>query len=279
MKPVAFDLIRQSTVDEALKAARDAQGAGKFLAGGQSIGPMLNLRLVQPRLLIDIAGIEELVRVDEKPDSLTLGACITTSNIEDRRIPTESLSMLPHVASGIAYRAVRNRGTIGGSVCHSDPAADWISTLCTLDADCVLAGNNGKRNLRLAEFCQGAFQTALDTDEMLVALTIPKVSKQARWGYSKLCRKVGEFAMAIGGILIDPERDVFRLVVGATNGRPIVIDNAQEIFGTSSACGRDGAFDESALLRRLDTAGLLDRHARRHYIAVVKRAAAQVRAC
>src|SRR5262245_16839652 len=123
MKPVAFDLVRPASVGEAANLL--GEGA-KLIAGAQSLGPMLNLRLVQPRLLVDITGIPAMSEVAEDADAVTLGACVTHAAIEDARVPVRGLPMLPAVAAGIAYRAVRNRGTIGGSLCHADPAADWI---------------------------------------------------------------------------------------------------------------------------------------------------------
>ena len=101
---------------------------------------MLNLRLARPRLLIDITGIPELTRVEDTADAVTIGACVTTASIEDGRLPGHGLEMLPAVAGRIAYRAVRNRGTVGGSLCHADPAADWVTVLCVLGAECSIAG-------------------------------------------------------------------------------------------------------------------------------------------
>ena len=199
------------------------------MAGGQSLGPMLNLRLVQPRILVDITGIAELTEIEDRDDAVTLGACITTANIEDGRLPGRGLRPLSVVAGRIAYRAVRNRGTIGGSVCHADPAADWISALCALGAQCVIAGPGGARRLAVEEFVTGAFENALAPGELLQGIRIPRLSAHGRWGYNKLCRKAGEFALAIGAVLDDRERDRFRAVIGATRSRPIIVTDAREI--------------------------------------------------
>ncbi|HVO89434.1 MAG TPA: FAD binding domain-containing protein, partial [Casimicrobiaceae bacterium] len=127
MKPVDFEYARAHSIDHALRLLEDAHGEAKVVAGAQSLGPMLNLRLVQPRLLVDIAGIGELTRIEERPDAVVLGACVTSANVEDGRIPERGLRMLRAVATVTAYRAVRNRGTLGGSLCHADPASDWIA--------------------------------------------------------------------------------------------------------------------------------------------------------
>ena len=143
MKPVSFDYARPADVPSALKLAGGA--SAKLIAGGQSLGPMLNLRLSQPELLIDITAIDELKRAEASNDTLFLGSCITHADIEDGRIPDVTNGALPSVAAGIAYRAVRNRGTIGGSIVHADPAADWISALSALGALAVIRGAKGMR--------------------------------------------------------------------------------------------------------------------------------------
>ena len=116
----------------------------KVVAGSQSLGPMLNMRLVQPDLLVDITGIDELRQVKEETDGVVIGACVTHSDIEDRRVPDVTGGALPSVAHGIAYRAVRNRGTIGGSLTHADPSADWISILAALGASVHAARPAGR---------------------------------------------------------------------------------------------------------------------------------------
>src|ERR1700674_1329194 len=121
MKPVAFSYERPASIDAALELLSETAVFCKILAGGQSLGPMLNLRLAQPDLLIDVTSISELVDVADGRDHLDIGACVTHADIEDGRLPDASNGLLPHVAGTIAYRAVRNRGTIGGSLAHADP--------------------------------------------------------------------------------------------------------------------------------------------------------------
>src|SRR5882724_6225476 len=155
MKPAAFDYARPTSVAEAVKLlAGNAQA--KVLAGGQTLGPMLNLRLAQPALLVDITRIPELAAVAEDADSVTIGATVTHAAVEDGRIADPTGGFLARVACGIAYRAVRTRGTIGGSLAHADPAADWLSCLAALGAQVVVAGAAGTRRVRLAGFVRGA---------------------------------------------------------------------------------------------------------------------------
>jgi carbon-monoxide dehydrogenase medium subunit len=129
--------------------------------------------------------------------------------------------MLAAVARNIAYRAVRNRGTIGGSLAHADPAADWLTTLAVLDATIIVQSANGARNCAAATFVQGPFTTALAPAEMIVAIDVPRLTPTASWGYHKICRKTGEFARAIGAAILDAPAGLARVVCGATGGAPI----------------------------------------------------------
>lgn len=228
MKPVAFDYARPRTVEEAVSLLASTPDA-KVLAGGQTLGPMLNLRLAQPSLLVDITRIPELAGVAETPEAITIGATVTHAAVEDGRIPDPANGFLRQVARGIAYRAVRTRGTVGGSLAHADPAADWLSCFAALGAEVVIAGPTGRRNLPLAEFVRGALETGLAHDELLVAIRIPKLTAKARCGYHKICRKTGEFAEAIGVAVDDPGRGISRLVAGSVQGRPIVVDGIDRL--------------------------------------------------
>jgi carbon-monoxide dehydrogenase medium subunit len=267
MKPVAFDVVRPRGIAEVVDLLSRSSGAARIVAGSQSLGPMLNLRLVQPQMLIDITGIPEMTSVDEDEDGVTVGACVTTGSIEDGKLPRNGLTMLPVIAADIAYRAVRNRGTIGGSVCHADPAADWPSALCGFGASCIIEGTNGRRTLPVSEFIAGAFENTLAAGEFLVAIHIPRLSKNGRWGYQKLCRKTGEFAMAIGVIKIDPERDIFRMTFGATQGRQIVVPDFRSLRRGNAA-----GLDEKALLETLVEHGVSSPVVSRQQITVMQRA-------
>jgi carbon-monoxide dehydrogenase medium subunit len=226
MKAAAFDYAKPADVEAAVALLVQADGGAKAVAGTQSLGPMLNLRLVQPDLLVDLRGIEELREASQTADAVTYGACVTHAAIEDGRVPDAGRGLMAFVAANIAYRAVRNRGTIGGSLAHADPTADWPSAMALLGATLLIAGPGGRREVPMARFVAGPFETAVGQDEVLVAVRVPKLSAAARWGYRKFCRRTGEFAEAIGGALADPARGVCRAVVGATHGAPLVLDGA-----------------------------------------------------
>lgn len=275
MKPAAFAYERPETMAGALALAAADAGQINFIAGGQSLGPMLNLRLVQPDLLIDVTRIPNLKQVEESPDDLIVGACITHADIEDGRVPDVTRGALPSVARNIAYRAVRNRGTIGGSLTHADPAADWLSALCAMGASAIIHGPSDRREIPVENFMLGMFQTTLAPGEILQALRIPRLSTSARWGYYKVCRKTGEFAHAIGAVLLDPARGVARAVIGATGGTPIVWTNAAVLFGGDISRDPAAGFDSDAVRTRLAAAGITDAISQQIHLTALRRACAQ----
>jgi carbon-monoxide dehydrogenase medium subunit len=223
MKPVAFDYARPASVAEAVRML--AGSGAKVLAGGQTLGPMLNLRLAQPALLVDITRIPDLAAVSEDADAITIGATVTHAAIEDGRVSDPTGGFLARVARGIAYRAVRTRGTIGGSLAHADPAADWLSCLVALNAEVLIAAPSGTRRVPLAGFVRGALETELSETELLAGVRVPRFSRDARFGFHKICRKTGEFADAIGVAAHDPARQLTRLVASTAGGGPIVVED------------------------------------------------------
>ena len=142
----------------------------------------------------------------EEGDAIVYGAAVTPAAIEDGVVPDATPGWLAAVARRIAYRAVRNRGTIGGSLAHADPAADWVNVLTALGSHVVLARGDGKRTVALADFFTGPFETVLADDEVIVGVRILKRSPAARWGYWQFCLKVDDFAKASAAVLIAADR-------------------------------------------------------------------------
>ena len=277
MKAAAFDYERPASLTQAIELLGSGERFAKVLAGGQSLGPMLNLRLVTPKLLVDVTKIPELIRLEDEGDAVVLGACVTHAAIEDGRVPDGTRGAMARVARGIAYRAVRNRGTIGGSLAHADPSADWLASLAALGAEVIIFGASGRRTARVAEFMVGVFETSLAPDEILEAVRIPKLSAGAQWGFYKVCRKTGEFAQAMAAVLWDPERDVRRAVVGATESTPVVVDDAEQLLGSCRAKVSDDLANESVALGLLEKAGLSgDGYTRRVHLVALRRALLQV---
>jgi len=224
VKPFAFDYERPRDLAEAGKLLAQGGDGARVIAGGQSLGPMLNLRLTRPSLLVDISRLPELSGVETSADALTIGAAVTHAAIEDRRIPDIGQEVLYRIAGGIAYRAVRNCGTMGGSIAHADPAADWVTALTALGASVVTyRADDGGRTIPLDGFFLAGFVTALKPGEIVRTIRVPRLSASARWGWYKITRKPGEFAAAIGAVLTDPARNLRRAVIGATGGPPVLL--------------------------------------------------------
>jgi carbon-monoxide dehydrogenase medium subunit len=260
VKAAAFDYLVPRDMDGALVAL--AGDNAKAIAGGQSLGPMLNLRVVRAGLLVDVSRIQALRTIEDRGAALWIGASVTHSELEDAQsLPGDG--MLRQVAAGIAYRAVRNRGTIGGSLAHADPGADWPLALAALDAKLHLRSRTGKRTVGADVFMLGAFTTRLAEGELIEGIEVPKLSASARWGYFKFCRKTGEFPEASAAVVLDPEKKLARVWIGALNGAP-------------RACDPRAAFDPVVLARAIaETAPESDAVERRMRGAALARAIRQ----
>jgi carbon-monoxide dehydrogenase medium subunit len=270
VKAARFEYRRPPDIGSAIVLAARDDLAVKFIAGGQSLGPMLNLRLAQPDLLIDLTGVAELKQFTETADALRIGACVTHADIEDGRVPDVSGGALRTLASGIAYRAVRNRGTIGGSVSHADPAADWIAALAAVGGSVLIRGPRGRRSSPIEDFVTGVFENTLTSGELVEAIEVPRLSDRAHWGFYKVCRKAGDFAHAIGAVLQDPARGVLRAVIGATGSKPIVWTDAAVLIDAKS-----GELDRQAAREALAAHGVRDPIRQQIHIVALRRAVAQ----
>ncbi|SDV46325.1 FAD binding domain-containing protein [Chitinasiproducens palmae] len=255
MKAAAFEYVRSDSLPEALEALLD----GKPIAGSQSMGPMLNLRLARPARVVDVSRLPELRSVTETKDGIRVGAAVTHAEIEDGRHALLQHAFLREVAGGIAYRAIRNRGTIGGSLAHADPAADWPLALAALDARLELAKRGGTRVVRVGEFMLGAFTTVLDEGEIIAAVLLPRLGDTLRWGYHKLCRKTGEFAHASAAAAFDARTGLARVVLGALDGPPAALDAlARSIAQRGTAVASKDAL-QAAVAAAMPAADRIDR--------------------
>lgn len=235
MKAAKFDYLQPRALDEALRALQPSAAAAgiKAMGGSQSFGPMLNLRLTRPRQVVDISHLAPLRELRVDGQTLRIGGAVTHAQIEDGVHEALRGSMLQYVAGGIAYRAVRNRGTVGGSLAHADPAADWVLALTALAATLELQSATGTRKLGMDDFMLGAYTTALQEGEIITAVQVPLLDGRARWGYQKFCRKTGEFAEASCAAVFDPTRQRARVVLGALDGAPRALPElARQIAAT-----------------------------------------------
>lgn len=233
MKAANFGLEQSAALTEALQAIAKGAGMARALAGGQSLVPMLNLRLAPVESLVDLSRIEQLKIVEDQGASVIYGAMLRHADFEDGRVPDCARGLLQHAAGQIAYRAVRNRGTMGGALVLADPAADWLTVCSALAAQLHLASVDGMRSLSIEEFAIGPYMTALQENELLVAIELPKLSDAARWGYYKVMRKTGEYADAFSIAVQD--NGALRIVAGATDGAPIVMEQAAQAVLANAA--------------------------------------------
>lgn len=219
MIPAAFDYARPQTVDEAVRALADGGDEAKVLAGGQSLIPILRLRLAFPELLVDVGRIPELrgVRDDAAAGSLVIGAMTTHHDVIHDPLVRRHAGLLAAAAETVADPAVRHRGTLGGSLSHADPAGDLPAVLLALDGELVAAGPQGRRTIPAAEFFTDYLQTALRPDELLVEVRVPKTEN---WGFHYEKFNLSAQAWAVVGVAALVRRDDGHLAesrIGLTN--------------------------------------------------------------
>jgi CO/xanthine dehydrogenase FAD-binding subunit len=205
MKPAPFRYQLAASLPDALSALAEAGPEAKLLAGGQSLMPMANFRLLRPSVLIDINRITELGAVAEHAGGISIGALTRHAAIETTPLIARAHPILPHAMGFVAHPTIRNRGTIGGSLAHNDPAAEWPMLALLLDAVLTLASRAGTRSLKARQFLTGPLATALAPDEMLTAIDLPAPLPGTGWGFAELARRHGDFALAAVGVTLRAE--------------------------------------------------------------------------
>lgn len=203
MIPVAFDYQKVKTVDEAIAAL--SNGNSKILAGGHSLLPAMKLRLSQPSKLVDINGISALKGIKEEDGEIVIGAASTHADIANDKLINSKLSFFAEGASMIGDLQVRNLGTIGGSLAHADPAADWPAMVLAADATIEVQGKNGKRRIKATDFFTGLFSTALQQNEIITAIRVPVPAEGTKTAYQKFWQPASRFAIAACAIMRFPD--------------------------------------------------------------------------
>lgn len=196
VKPPRFDYCAPRTLDDALRVLGDGGREARVLAGGQSLMPMLNYRLLNPAVLVDINRIETLNHLEVGTDSLTVGALVRHADLLRNADVCKDWPLLAEATTQVAHPAIRNRGTVCGSVSHNDPAAEHPSVLVTLGGTVVIAGRAGRRELPAEEFFTGMLSTALEPGEMVVALRYPRAPAGTSAAFIEFARRLGDFAIA-----------------------------------------------------------------------------------
>jgi len=235
MKAAPFEYVAAKTAAEASKALGSAGATTAAIAGGQSLLPMLNLRVALPDCVVDLNGIEELREVAVKSDTVRIGALATHAEIEDGLFANVFGGLMQRVASKISYRAIRHYGTIGGSVALADPAADWPGCLMALGATVRVSGLKGLRSEPVESFVQGQYQTSLAPDEIIVGFDVPRQAARLRWGVFKVVRKSGAFASSIAFAVAGSDGRPASVVLAAATTRPHLLPKVAEALGAAKA--------------------------------------------
>ncbi len=273
MKAPSFGYIRARDLGQVFDLLEQHGDEARLLAGGQSLLPSLNLRLSNPGILIDLNGLTDLDGITETATSLVIGAmtrhvAVETSDLVARHAPLVAAAM-PH----IAHAAIRNRGTIGGSLCFADPAAELPACMVALRATLVIQGRGAERRVLAADFFRGLFETALQPGEILKAIEIPKAAADHRFAFNELARRHGDYAVV--GLAAAAEADWLNLVYFAVGDRPVTAPQAAAALLRGDV---DGAV--AALARELEPGGDLNARpeTKRHLAGVLlRRAAASLR--
>lgn len=246
MKPAPFDYHAPETIDEALGLLEQYGFDAKIIAGGQTLGPLLNMRMATPEVLIDINRIQALdYQRHEEDGSLVLGALTRQSMLEDDASLHKRHPLIAAVEPEVAHRAIRNRGTVAGSLAHADPAAEWPTLAVALDAELVLRRHGAEPRIVAARnFFEGALVTVMEPEEILTEIRVPAWRQTSGWGFHEFNRRHGDFALA--GAMV-------RLDMGADGGCREV---AVALLGVEETPVRAHATEEFLRSTRIDDTSL-----------------------
>ncbi len=196
MKPAAFEYHRPATLDEALDRLAERGGEAKPLAGGQSLIPAMNFRLARPAALVDLNGLTELAYIRSDADGLVIGAMTRQSSVETSDLVRRAAPLVHEAMPFIAHAQIRNRGTMGGSIAHADPAAELPAVMLALGATFRARSRAGPRAIAAEAFFTGLFTTALAPHELLVEIAVPPLPPATGWAFAEMARRHGDYALA-----------------------------------------------------------------------------------
>jgi len=231
MIPAAFDYVRAGSADEALAALAQHGDDAKLMAGGHSLIPLMRFRLVNPGVIVDVAGLNgDLRGITVDGDTVRIGALTRHSELEHSDELRAACPMLAHVASLVGDPAVRHRGTIGGSIAHADPASDLPAAAIALGATLVARGPSGEREIAIDDFFTGFLESSLASDELLTEIRVPVST--AGWGYEKFNRRAQDWAI-VGAAVANGGKGVALVNMGSTPARAASVESA--LAGGASA--------------------------------------------
>ena len=234
MKPAQFLYRDPMTVAEALDLLAEYGEDARLLAGGQSLVPLLNFRLVQPAVIIDLNGIDELGNIQVADDSFRIGSMARQAAVENHRDIIRGWPLLIDALRHVAHPPIRNRGTIGGSLAHNDPAAELPAVMIVLGAHMILQSATAQRTVPAEKFFVSPLETLLAPDELLIAIEAPVQDPSAGWGFAEISRRHGDFALAAAAVQQIPgdaaRTPGARIVVTGVAERPLRLTEAENIL-------------------------------------------------
>ncbi|HXM56097.1 MAG TPA: xanthine dehydrogenase family protein subunit M [Candidatus Dormibacteraeota bacterium] len=249
MFPASFDYECPSSLQEALGLLAEHGDEAKVMAGGQSLIPLLKLRLAAPGVVVDIGRLPGLTGIDADAGGLTIGARTRHVDVERSGVLRGLYPILVEAAPQISDPLVRNAGTVGGSICHADPAGDWGAVMLALDAEFVVRSARGERTIPAAGFFDGPYTTVLEPDEILTAIRVPAPAGSSGGAYLKLERKVGDFATAAVAVQVElADGHIERAGIGLTSVGPTNLRATRAEEALSGATPDDAVIDEAARL-------------------------------
>jgi carbon-monoxide dehydrogenase medium subunit len=255
MKLPPFDYACPTTLPEAIALLASHDDA-KPIAGGQSLVPMLAFRLAQPTLLVDLRKLADLRGIRISDAGVTLGAMVRWRDIEDDERLATAHPLLKAAIAHVAHYQIRNRGTVGGSIAHADPAAEMPGIAITCDAEIAVVGKSGAHVIQAADFFQGALTTALTPDEIIVEIRLPAWPPGRRWGFQEFARRRGDFAMAAAAVFYDQDargkaRNAHVGVIGVGD-RPLRLTAVEDVLNGQSIDGATIAKADAATSAAVD---------------------------
>jgi CO/xanthine dehydrogenase FAD-binding subunit len=240
MKPVAFEYCRPETLDEALDLLAEGAEEAAVLAGGMSLGPMLNLRMVRPKRVIDISRLKGLGGIEVRGDRVVTGATVVQADALDSRVIGKELPLLALALPWVGHFQTRNSGTLGGSIAHADPSAEIPLCAVVSDATIVLRSRRRERRVRAGEFFVGALSTARQPDELVVAIDWPRAGSGENHAFEEIAQRHGDFAIAAAAceVVVGADGRIGRLALGLGGvvDRPILLDT-RDIVGAMADGG------------------------------------------